>query len=66
MMTRQEEYQRLLEDRDEKENEIAYIEDMIRRGDMDEDEEYSYVNALENEIMYISSLIEEYEEDMDV
>ena len=61
MMAREEEYARLLEDRDDKENELAYIEDQIRLGQVDEEEEYGYINDLQNEIMYLTSVIDSYE-----
>lgn len=59
-MNRDEELQRLIEDRDDKEAELAYVEDQIREGLADEEEEFAYMNELENEIMYITALIEDH------
>lgn len=61
-MTKDEDFQRLMEDRDDKESELEYIEDQIRLGHANEDEEDAYMNELQNAIMYIDSCLRDYEE----
>ena len=58
-MNREEEKQRLIEDRDDKESELDYIEDQIRLGLANEEEEDAWMTSLQNEIMYLTHCIED-------
>lgn len=64
-MTREEEYQRLIENRDELEQELDYIEDQIRLGHANEEDEDHYMNELQNQIMYIEACIRSDFDDLD-
>jgi len=61
-MNRDEELQRLIEDRDDKESKVDHIYDQIRLGHANEDEEDSYINELQNAIMYLDHCIEELQQ----
>lgn len=60
-MNRDEEKQRLIEDRNELEMELDGIEEQIRLGYVDEDDEWDYMNSLQNEIMGIESALRDFE-----
>ena len=65
MMTRQEEYQRLIEDRDEAEQEaerLGYELNLLEEDSDEWNKLFDEITQFENEAMYLTSCLTDYED----